>query len=219
MSTPSQISANQANSQHSTGPRTQAGKEKVSQNATRHGLSSKYLPLSEAERPLFEAMEADLRRQVVPSGALQESIFIELAAAAWKRSVVLRLLSQATNCTEAMFTDENDKVRKLLRHKADQDRAFNRSLRQLKDIQNSDLQRKAALYAHASKNPNADLSGYPGLANYHKFTKQTQSFPASFENLTPEALQNAQKQAEQNRQEFRQYVEDFYSGLYTPKAA
>lgn len=219
MSTPSQISANQANSQHSTGPRTQAGKEKVSQNATRHGLSSKYLPLSEAERPLFETMEADLRRQVVPIGALQESIFIELAAAAWKRSVVLRLLSQATNCTEAMFTDENDKVRKLLRHKADQDRAFNRSLRQLKDIQNSDLQRKAALYAHAVKNPDADLSGYPGLASYHKFTKQTQSFPASFENLTPEALQNTQKQAEQNRQEFRQYVDNFYADLYTPKAA
>lgn len=219
MSTPSQISANQANSQHSTGPRTQAGKEKVSQNATRHGLSSKYLPLSEAERPLFETMEADLRRQVVPIGALQESIFIELAAAAWKRSVVLRLLSQATNCTEAMFTDENDKVRKLLRHKADQDRAFNRSLRQLKDIQNSDLQRKAALYAHAVKNPDADLSGYPGLASYHKFTKQTQSFPANFENLTPEALQNTQKQAEQNRQEFRQYVDNFYADLYTPKAA
>ena len=134
-------------------------------------------------------------------------------------SVVLRLLSQATNCTEDMFTCENDKVRKLMRHKADQDRAFNRSLRQLKDIQNSDLQRKAALYAHATKNPNADLSGYPGLANYHKFTKQTQSFPTNFENLTPEALQQAQKQAEMNRQQFRQYVDDFYSGLYTPKAA
>ncbi|MFN7937337.1 MAG: hypothetical protein U0R19_28685 [Bryobacteraceae bacterium] len=218
MSTESQISANQANSQHSTGPRTQAGKEKVSRNATRHGLSSQYLPLSEAERPLFEAMEADLRRQVVPSGALQESIFIELAAAAWKRSVVLRLLSQATNCTESLFTDD-DKVRKLLRHKADQDRAFNRSLRQLKEIQNSDLQRKAALHAHAIKNPGADLSGYPGLASYHKFTKQTQPFPETFENLTPEALQNTQKQAEQNRQAFRQYVEDFYANLYTPKAA
>ena len=219
MSTQAQILANQANSLHSTGPRTQAGKEKVSQNATRHGLSSKYLPLSEAERPVFEAMEADLRRQVQPSGALQESIFIELASAAWKRSVVLRLLSQATNCTEAMFTEDNDKVRKLLRHKADQDRAFNRSLRQLKEIQNSDLQRRAALYAHAMKNPNVDLSGYPGLANYSKFTKQTQSFPSGFENLSHEALQDAQKQGEMNRRQFRQYVEDFYAGLHTPKAA
>mgnify|MGYP001189967967 CR=1 FL=1 len=143
MATPQQTAANQANAQLSTGPRTEAGKAASSQNARKHGLSSQYLPLSPEERPLFEQLEADLRSQVNPSGALQESIFIELAAAAWKRNIVNRLLAEAGTSTESLFADEiPDRVRKLLRHKADQDRAFNRSLRQLQELQTAELRRQ-----------------------------------------------------------------------------
>ena len=38
MSTEMQIKANRQNAQKSTGPRTQDGKEAVSQNAVKHGL-------------------------------------------------------------------------------------------------------------------------------------------------------------------------------------
>ncbi|MBS1827034.1 MAG: hypothetical protein JST93_17075 [Acidobacteria bacterium] len=163
MSSQSQIDANRANSQHSTGPRTESGKATVSQNATRHGLSSKYLPLSEAERPLFEELEADLRQRINPIGALQESIFMELAAGVWKRSVVNRLISEATATTESLFEDEpSDRVRKLQRHKADQDRAVNRAMRQLKELQTNAIIQSAM----------PDNS--PGLADYVKITKQTQ---------------------------------------------
>lgn len=210
MSTHAQINANRANAQRSTGPRTESGKAAVSQNAVRHGLSSKYVPLSEAERPLFEALEADLRTQVNPSGALQESIFIELTAAAWKRSIVNRLIAEAGESTEALFTGEvSDNVRKLLRHKADQDRAFHRALRELKELQTIDLQRGVALYAHATKYPKADLTGFPGLASYQKFTKQSQSFPPGFEKLTLEELQNEQREAELARRQFRNYAGGF----------
>jgi hypothetical protein len=143
MATPQQTAANRANAQHSTGPRTEAGKAASSQNARKHGLSSQHLPLSPEERPLFEQLEADLRSQVNPSGALQESIFIELVAAAWKRNIVNRLLAEAVASTEALFAEEvPDRVRKLLRHKADQDRAFNRSLRQLQELQTAAQRRE-----------------------------------------------------------------------------
>ncbi|MFN7933831.1 MAG: hypothetical protein U0R19_10910 [Bryobacteraceae bacterium] len=166
MSSQSQIDANRANAQHSTGPRSEAGKAAVSQNATRHGLSSKYLPLSEAERPLFEELEANLRQQIIPTGALQESIFMELAAGIWKRSVVNRLLAEATSNTDSLFDEEpSDRVRKLQRHKADQDRAVNRAMRQLKELQTN-----AMLQASMPANS-------PGLADYVKITKQTQSLP------------------------------------------
>ena len=164
MSSQSQVDANRANAQLSTGPRSDAGKATVSQNATRHGLSSQYVPLSDEERPKFEALEADLRRQVIPDGALQESMFQELAAAVWKRSVVNRLLSEATTRTDSLFEDEpSDRVRKLQRHKADQDRAVNRAMRQLKELQTNAMLR-------AEMPPDS-----PGLADYVKITKQTQS--------------------------------------------
>ncbi|MCU1257860.1 MAG: hypothetical protein JWO80_745, partial [Bryobacterales bacterium] len=38
--TAAQLSANRANSESSTGPRTEAGKSRSSQNALRHGLAS-----------------------------------------------------------------------------------------------------------------------------------------------------------------------------------
>ena len=100
-----QLDANRANAQKSTGARTPEGKAAVSQNARTHGLSSQYLPLSDSERPQFEALEADLRADVKPSGALQESTFRELVAAVWKRDIVNRLITQASQSSEALFDD------------------------------------------------------------------------------------------------------------------
>ncbi|MBL8178148.1 MAG: hypothetical protein JNK48_25970 [Bryobacterales bacterium] len=204
MSSAAQIAANRLNAQSSTGPKSESGKATVSQNATRHGLSSGNLPLSAAERPLYQELEDALRAELNPSGALQESLFLELAAAAWKRNVVNRLLAEAAGTTEALFDDvPSDRLRKLLRHKADIDRAFNRSLRQLKDLQTADLQRRAILFAAAEKFPGISLAGYPGLASYQKFTKQSQPLPSGFEMLTQQQLENAQREAEQARIEFR----------------
>ncbi|MFN7937823.1 MAG: hypothetical protein U0R19_31125 [Bryobacteraceae bacterium] len=166
MSTQAQVDANRANAQLSTGPRSPEGKSSSSQNALKHGLSSQYVPLSESERPQFEALEADFRREVKPSGALQECVFQDLVAAAWKRSIVNRLLSQATANSESLFDDEtSERVRKLERHRADQNRAFNKALRTLRELQTND-QLRAAL---------PDAPEAPGLADYAKITKQTQN--------------------------------------------
>lgn len=166
MSSQAQLDANRANAQHSTGPRSPEGKSASSQNALKHGLSSQYVPLSESERPQFEALEADFRREVKPSGALQECIFQDLVAAAWKRSIVNRLLSQATANSESLFDEElSDRVRKLERHRADQNRAFNKALRTLRELQTNDQLRVSQ----------PEPENAPGLADYAKLTKQTQN--------------------------------------------
>jgi hypothetical protein len=43
MATEKQILANQQNAQHSTGPRTEAGKRRSRRNAVRHGLTAETL--------------------------------------------------------------------------------------------------------------------------------------------------------------------------------
>ncbi len=43
MSSPNRTEINRANSQHSTGPKTQAGKARTSLNALRHGLTSQLM--------------------------------------------------------------------------------------------------------------------------------------------------------------------------------
>lgn len=190
MATPAQTAANQANAQFSTGPCSAEGKAAVSQNARKHGLSSHYVMLSEAERPLFEALEFALRQEINPNGALQESIFRELVAAVWKRDIVNRLVTQASQSSEALFDDQiPDRVRKLQRHKADQDRAINRAMKQLKELQTNEV-----LLAHMEDDS-------PGLADYNKIAKQTQQ-------RTALALQQIQQEAEALRKGIAIYCQN-----------
>ncbi len=175
MSTPLQDAANLANAQLSTGPRSPETKAISAQNARKHGLSAKFIPLSEEERPAFEELEAALRAEVNPSGPLQEIVFRELLAAAWKRDMVNTLIFEASSSTRNLFADDtSDRVRKLQRHKNDQDRAFNRALRQLKDLQTTDYLRTIAMDAIETQDPAHDTSAFPGLADYAKITKQSQ---------------------------------------------
>ena len=58
MSTPTQIAANRANSQHSTGPTSEAGKQTVSRNALKFGLTSKvHIALPGEENALEKHVE------------------------------------------------------------------------------------------------------------------------------------------------------------------
>ena len=56
MSTQSQITANIANSQHSTGPRTEAGKAVSSQNALKHGLTAQTVLLPGEDEAAYRKM-------------------------------------------------------------------------------------------------------------------------------------------------------------------
>ena len=165
---------NVANSQHSTGPRTDAGKAASSQNARKHGLSARHVPLSPEERPMFEHLEANLRAEVKPRGTLQELVFAELVVSAWKRHIVNTLIAEAASSTRELFSDEpSERVRKLQRHKNDQDRAFNRSMRQLTQLQTLARVHSATM-EKAKGTPGFDPAEFEGLADYAKVTKQTQ---------------------------------------------
>ncbi len=210
MSTLQQNVANQANAQLSTGPQSIEGKAISSQNARKHGLSAKFIALSDDERPAFEELEADLREEVSPSGPLQEIVFRELLAAAWKRDVVNTLLYEASASTRDLFSDEtSDRVRKLQRHKNDQDRAFNRAMRQLKDLQTTAYLRDLSIASTRDANPDLDAAIFPGLADYAKITKQSQ---LCFGN-PPDPLQQIKEEAKLVQAKAMELL--LQKGLYT----
>ena len=90
MATPSQIIANQQNAQSSTGPSTPEGKARVSQNAIKHGLTSKHLIIREDEQDEFAALQ----------GAIETVTFHDLVHAAWN---LHRLRRMEVECDLADF--------------------------------------------------------------------------------------------------------------------
>ena len=56
MSTAAQVTANLANAQHSTGPRTETGKAASSQNALKHGLTAKTVLLPGEDEAAYRKM-------------------------------------------------------------------------------------------------------------------------------------------------------------------
>jgi hypothetical protein len=85
MATNAQVLANRANAQHSTGPKSEAGKAAASQNAASHGLSSSsfaLLPHENTEE--FTQLLHSLTGEYEPDGPSEEFLVTEMARAQWK---------------------------------------------------------------------------------------------------------------------------------------
>ena len=77
-SSAARIAANIANAQRSTGPRSAEGKQKVSQNARKHGFTGARFFCPPDLLPLLEDIEAQYREAIGPSGLLEEDAFLQL---------------------------------------------------------------------------------------------------------------------------------------------
>jgi len=84
MASQAQIDANRRNAQRSTGPRTAAGKEKVALNALAHGLTAIKVVAGQEDRPLFEALRAQLQREWRPGSILEVMLLDRIAELLWQ---------------------------------------------------------------------------------------------------------------------------------------
>jgi hypothetical protein len=89
MSTDSTLSAralaSRRNGARSRGPRTAAGKAQSARNALKHGLcAKKLLIVPEEDAAAFEALQAQLRAELAPVGALQAVLAERIVSAAWR---------------------------------------------------------------------------------------------------------------------------------------
>ena len=72
MATEAQIEANRRNAQHSTGPRTEAGKANSSRNATKFGLFSTNNCVLPGEEEFYDHFCHTIWDSLVPVGSIEE---------------------------------------------------------------------------------------------------------------------------------------------------
>jgi hypothetical protein len=83
MSTAAQIEANRQNAQSSTGPTSEAGKQRSSQNAVKHGFTGLSLVITPAEHEAYTAHVKAYRAQYKPASHQCEQLVQQLADLDW----------------------------------------------------------------------------------------------------------------------------------------
>jgi hypothetical protein len=95
MTTKAQISANRANAQRSTGPRTSAGKAIVARNAVKHGLLGEQVVVEGEDRARFAQHRDAMLRALVPVAEVEITLAERLIGLSWRLQRVQRLQVQA----------------------------------------------------------------------------------------------------------------------------
>jgi hypothetical protein len=81
---PSQLTANRANAQHSTGPTSEAGKHAVSQNSLRHGLSGRTHAALPGEHEAYQRHCQSIIEALAPVGVIETALAQDIAASRWR---------------------------------------------------------------------------------------------------------------------------------------
>ena len=84
MSTDKQIEANRLNATHSTGPKSQNGKDVVRLNGVTHGLSAQDAILPGEDHRTFTALAVAFYAALSPTGELQEFLVNRMVSSSWK---------------------------------------------------------------------------------------------------------------------------------------
>jgi hypothetical protein len=138
-SSAARLTANTANAQHSTGPRTPEGRARSSQNARTHGLTARDLIITPDEQEEFEELLNGYQTDVQPQGETQQTLFEALVEAAWNLRRVRRAETKLCSnipCLDLLDDQEiQKKLDRLARHKVHIERTFHRSLKELKALQ------------------------------------------------------------------------------------
>jgi hypothetical protein len=153
---------NQANAQHSTGPRTAAGKQRSSLNALRHGLTAASAVLPSEDQAAYDAHRRGFLDEYRPATPTETQLTQELADTAWRINRIpmleAALLDRAANPPSEQaridfdIVDAHRALATLGLHYTRLSRQFQKALDTLRDIQaerrlqqERDLKRAAAL--------------------------------------------------------------------------
>jgi len=135
---------NQANAQHSTGPRTHAGKQRSSQNALRHGLTAASPVLPTEDRAAYEDHRRRFFDEYKPATSTEIQLVQEIADTAWRLNRIPLLEAQVE--AELLARSSDDEItfdivdaHRLIANLSIQSgrlsRQFQKALQQLRQIQ------------------------------------------------------------------------------------
>jgi len=160
---------NRANAFHSTGPRTDAGKRRSSQNALSHGLTAHTPVLPTEDLDAYNRHVQQFVEEYRPATPTESHLVHELANTAWRQNRIplleAELFHRAQNPTDEQaaidfdIVDAHRALATLGMHGQRLSRQFLKTLQQLRDIQverrereQNDLRRAAQfLELHQSK--------------------------------------------------------------------
>ncbi len=112
MSTTSQIAANQANAQHSTGPTSPEGKAKISHNALKTGLTGRTVLLPSDDAAAYQSHVERIFQQFAPEGDDEKRLAQSLADTLWRLERIPALeagiYAIGRRTLAAEFADESD---------------------------------------------------------------------------------------------------------------
>lgn len=91
MTTPEQRAANQANALRSTGPKTQTGKDRISQNPVKHGLQGHFHLIVGEDLSEYQAFHDRIHRQLDPHEAVEDVFAERVIAAFWRLRRIVRM--------------------------------------------------------------------------------------------------------------------------------
>ena len=128
--TPEQLFANQANAQHSTGPKTPEGKAIVAQNNFRHGFTGAFRVLAWESQDDYRALHVSLEKEHQPATPTEEMLVESMAQSYWLRKRALAFQNTCFSSDSPTCTDEKN-LALYIRYQNTHDRAFHRALNDL----------------------------------------------------------------------------------------
>jgi hypothetical protein len=84
MATEEQIAANRLNAQSSSGPKTDAGRNRSRMNALRHGLTGQVTTMTEEDRAAHDTFSKALMKDLAPEGAMETQLAQRVATDSWR---------------------------------------------------------------------------------------------------------------------------------------
>ena len=176
MTTQKQIEANRNNAKQSTGPRTQAGKQRSSQNALKHGLRAEQSVIPGEDPADYERHLTEFDDTFHPSTAYERALVRQMADTEWRLQRISRIeaafLSSAFDDSRRHYK-EFDKpedpardetyllgdimqrrtadINHFARYEANQSRRFHRAYRQLIEVRELEARDKRHNYQQAHR--------------------------------------------------------------------
>jgi hypothetical protein len=125
---------NRANSAHSTGPRTESGKQRSSLNALRHGLTARTAVLPTEDPEAYQRHIQQFLDEYQPANSTETQLVHEIANTAWRLNRIPFLEAE-------LFSQDSDPksqiplLASLGLHGSRLSRQFQKAVEQLRDIQ------------------------------------------------------------------------------------
>lgn len=116
-----QIESNRCNALKSTGPRTESGKQRSSQNAVRHGLTAETVIKLLEDPDDYQAFELAVTADYDAETAVERELVLRLASLLWR-------LRRATSIETGLFQIEGETMRVRRRSEQPQPRSQDRAV-------------------------------------------------------------------------------------------